>query len=373
MSNLEDIMAILRSQQANVQSKQGALQRASAPQQTAFRNEGQSGMDVLRRGEPDQRRALMEIGLGLMGHQTGASPGQTIGASVSRGFDILDEIRGRKRKQGMESAAVGLGGAKDNRDNSYKTIDAMSKLLPKGESSPTYTYGKGGRYTDQEGNQYLVSQARGNDGSVKPVYTKIDPSSPDEPVGKLDPLGPNGLTAPERIQNDAEGRRLAALQANSAQNAQKAYNQFQSARASIGNIDEALMALENGAETGPLSDLFPSFRASTIALEKAGVEMGLNVIGSVTFGALSKGELDLALSKDLPTNMEEGELQKYLIGKREAQLKLMDELEKAASFFESGGLPSQYIAKLKEEGRYERVDPAANKEINDIVNRILGQ
>lgn len=125
MSSLDDIMAILRSQQANVQSKQGALQRASAPQQTALRNEGQSGMDVLRRGEPDQRRALMEIGLGLMGHQTGASPGQTIGSSVSRGFDILDEIRGRQRKQGMESAAVGLGGAKDSRKFSQDLADPL--------------------------------------------------------------------------------------------------------------------------------------------------------------------------------------------------------------------------------------------------------
>jgi hypothetical protein len=96
--------------------------------------------------------------------------------------------------------------------------------------------------------------------------------------------------------------------------------------ASLLNTAEALDALNSGANTGPVSQYFPSFKEASVRLDNVRNRMGLDVIGGVTFGALSKGELDLALSVALPTGLEEPELRQWLIRKAAAQEKMRDEI-----------------------------------------------
>ena len=72
------------------------------------------------------------------------------------------------------------------------------------------------------------------------------------------------------------------------------------------------------------------FRSSRITI--CGTSLGLDVVGSVTFGALSKGELDLALSKEMPLGLGEAELLEYIERRESALRKYQFELRKAAQY-----------------------------------------
>lgn len=109
-------------------------------------------------------------------------------------------------------------------------------------------------------------------------------------------------------------------------------------RANIGNLDRAIaLVREEGANTGVIASKLPNWKDSTIELENLRSELGLDVVGSVTFGALSKGELDLALTIALPTNLSEPELIDWLERKRNAQGKLADYLTEQARFLSTPG------------------------------------
>lgn len=109
-------------------------------------------------------------------------------------------------------------------------------------------------------------------------------------------------------------------------------------RSNIANLDRAIELVEvEGANTGAIQRLFPNWRASTIELENLRNQLGLDVIGSVTFGALSEGELNLALNTALPTNLSEPQLADWLRRKKSSQEKLASYLEMQAQFLSKPG------------------------------------
>jgi len=113
---------------------------------------------------------------------------------------------------------------------------------------------------------------------------------------------------------------------------QKAFKSVGDIRKNVGNLEAAIAALEAGATTGVIANKFPNWRTSTIQLKNIQNQLGLDVIGSVTFGALSEGELALAMETAMPTNMKEADLKKWLESKRDAQLKLADYLSDQARY-----------------------------------------
>jgi hypothetical protein len=130
--------------------------------------------------------------------------------------------------------------------------------------------------------------------------------------------------------------------------------QIPALRKQLANYDQAIDALDNGASSGAISNLFPSFRASTIELENATNKLGLDVIGMVTFGALSKGELDLALSVAVPRNLPEAELKQYLIEKKTAQEKYATELATMGRFLSVPGRTlNDYLTMMEQAGEIE--------------------
>lgn len=102
-------------------------------------------------------------------------------------------------------------------------------------------------------------------------------------------------------------------------------------------MDKAIDALKNNAETGYIAQYLPTWRQSTIKLQEALKEMGIERINSATFGALSEKELGLALSIDIPENMNEDDLLVYLEEKRAAMQKLAEENRKLYKYMSEGG------------------------------------
>lgn len=103
-------------------------------------------------------------------------------------------------------------------------------------------------------------------------------------------------------------------------------------RSNLNTIDQAIQAIDNGAKSGQIESRAPTWNAATIELRNLQSQLGLDVIGSVTFGALSEGELRLALQTALPTNLNEPDLRDWLVRKKAAQEKLLNYMEEQAKF-----------------------------------------
>ncbi len=100
----------------------------------------------------------------------------------------------------------------------------------------------------------------------------------------------------------------------------------------ISNLQQARQAVLDGAGTGPIEQLWPSFRAESVRLDNMQGRLGLDIVGATTFGALSKGELDLSKSVALPTGLDGPELVKWIDDRIAAQQKKADYLQRQAVF-----------------------------------------
>ena len=116
----------------------------------------------------------------------------------------------------------------------------------------------------------------------------------------------------------------------------KIFDRIQPLSLAISNYDEAITAIDAGAETGVVDSFLPSFRKASIELDNVVKRLGLDVVGNTTFGALSESELKFALSAAIPENLQPADLKEWLVAKRDAQKKVKARVEEAASFLSEG-------------------------------------
>jgi len=155
-----------------------------------------------------------------------------------------------------------------------------------------------------------------------------------------------GPTATEAIKaaqaDEIEQARLTEFQTKSA--SAKA-GMVGSTVSSIINVDSSLRnyakaksslrtAIANNDNiSGVLTQYFPDISVEAAELTNARNALGLDVVGSVTFGALSKGELDLALSQGLPLGLNEPQLLEYIERREVALKKYRQSLVEAARIY----------------------------------------
>ena len=128
----------------------------------------------------------------------------------------------------------------------------------------------------------------------------------------------------------------------------KAFEQLPAIRSNIANLNKGIQLIDEGAKTGRIQRLFPSFQSASIELDNLRGQLGLDVVGLTTFGALSKGELDLALDVALPTALDQTELKEWMQNKRDAQEKLYNVLQDAAIFMGKGGTVAEFLEQGEE-------------------------
>ena len=123
----------------------------------------------------------------------------------------------------------------------------------------------------------------------------------------------------------------------------KGFETIQAIDGNVRNMNRAIVELQNGASTGVIENRFPSFKAATLRLEQIQKELGLDVVGGVTFGALSKGELDLALDVALPRGLQPQELIADLEKRKAAQEKLRAYFSSQIDFLDQGGTVAGFM------------------------------
>ena len=123
----------------------------------------------------------------------------------------------------------------------------------------------------------------------------------------------------------------------SAETLATAYTSYGKVNESLYNIKRMIGALDNGARVGVLENLMPSIRAASVEFDNLRNRMGLDIIGSVTFGALSEGELKIALETAMPKFANEADARDWLTRRATAQEKLMGYLQDQMNWINNGG------------------------------------
>lgn len=117
----------------------------------------------------------------------------------------------------------------------------------------------------------------------------------------------------------------------------KLFDKIEPMDSMIRNYDEAIELLSaDDANTGIVASYMPSVRDTAIKMDNLIKRLGLDVVGSTTFGALSESELKFALDSAVPKSLESAELKQWFIDKRNGQRKIRAGLQEVATFLSSG-------------------------------------
>ena len=146
------------------------------------------------------------------------------------------------------------------------------------------------------------------------------------------------------IQGDRSQQR--ALGGLSSDIVATSYKDMLKVRTNISTLEDAKRALESGAQTGFFTQFLPNISRSATELANVRGRLGLDVVGSVTFGALNESELNLALDIGLPESMDEDYLKGWVQERIDAKKKLLTNLQEAASFLSQGNSIGDWMVEL---------------------------
>ena len=136
----------------------------------------------------------------------------------------------------------------------------------------------------------------------------------------------------------------------------------------LGNIDRAVKLLDQGAGVGSVEKFLPSFKAASVALDNVQKRMALDVIGAVTFGALSEGELNLAKEVALPTGLDTPQLMEHLQARKAAQEKLRSYYNEQIQFLDQGGTIAGF---LRSKDRQQDQQPVTEQPAAQAAPQVL--
>lgn len=186
------------------------------------------------------------------------------------------------------------------------------------------------------------------------------------------------LEADLEIKPDLEAKVTTAKEKakQSQEKVAKLLDQAESARSSVSIYDDMIAAIDDGADSGRLADFLPSVRSSTLQLNNLKNRLGLEVISTTTFGALSAPELKLAMETAVPP-LPPAELKIWAQNKKAAQIKLANQMEEYAMFLDSGGTRAEWVdlqKKVRESSGRDNspAEPQPKIDINALVNKYAG-
>lgn len=135
------------------------------------------------------------------------------------------------------------------------------------------------------------------------------------------------------------------------------FETIQNIDANIRNLDRAVEALDAGAETGAIVSRFtPTLREQSVVLQQIQASLGLDVVQSVSFGALSEGELRLALATALPINLDQPALRQWIVDRQAAQRKLRGYFSRQIDFLDTGGTVAGFLRQERKKAGVQDVD-----------------
>ena len=271
--------------------------------------------------------------------ETGLSNLQAFGAA-------LDPLIMNPNQRAGDSIRAG-GARRVAAGNKNKTIEALKKYAANDPRAKVILDAvQAGALGPSEGiKEYLSITAAGNKNPIRATQKYLNGTSyviTDTGRRVYDPSGKEvfGDAAAKVLEeantyeneNRAVGEGLSSAMKFQQEAANNMFEKAETIRGSISNIDQAIASIDDGAPRGLLPNMLPDITAQSGALSSALSRMGLDVVGSVTFGALSKSELDIAMATAYPPNASGPELRKFLEERKVALSKLLNYTDEAAAF-----------------------------------------
>jgi hypothetical protein len=220
------------------------------------------------------------------------------------------------------------------------------KGLATAQSGGYMTKTVGGVQTDQESGQMFT--------------VRLNPNS--QTIERVDIPGAFGPTESEK---QASALDLVSAEFDVKQGLEKGqevFNQFNIIDKQIQDFRRIGELVDEGAKTGFIQKYLPSTNSATVELEQIAKRMGIDIINSATFGALSATELQLALSTGFDLNLKGDELVDYLERKIAAQTKLRNALMPEVQMLLGGsGLKAYADYKIENRKRHDFADRALSK------------
>jgi hypothetical protein len=315
------------------------------------------------------RRQALKPPVSVAGGSTTAKPEQPglMSRIARRGMDVLQDpvanaqlvtalntLRFEPDPQlakAVQTRAAGVQERRQQAQTANRTAQHLkqigqAQLAQMVEADPTLAsealamaYGVGG-----VSDKFFAPQTDPETGEVYVV--RVNPNT-----GKVERVAVPGTTQ-LTPQEKAELETTKLLVRDDYQKAQKAgvdaFRTYDLIQNDLRSYQQVLDALDQGANTGPLISRLPTLSAATANLEQAATQLGLGVISSVTFGALSESELNLAMKTPLNTNLPPDELRKQVLQIMAARAKLAEELRVKAETLVGGTVKfSEYIKSLR--------------------------
>jgi hypothetical protein len=279
--------------------------------------------------------------------------------SVNPEYDVIDAAgnlvrAGTKKDEKRETKEDALGVLRFVDDGSI--VPGFEATTPSGSEAAIKTAVEVKLY-----NNGMIFQ-QFSDGSIKRIDENGEEVKGSENIAKWNETTREvGLNDPATTAANIANAKAASAQAT------KAYETVNTVRKTISAYDQAITAIEDGAFTSPSKILnnFPTLTNAGADLDSARIALGLGVIQMTTFGALSKGELDLAMESGVPRGNRE-QVMARLQERKAAQIKYADALEEAAIYLgTSGNTIASYMKMQKDNAANpnapsgERPDPAS--------------
>lgn len=270
--------------------------------------------------------------------QTGLSPFQRFGAALDP--LILPEMRAGQqiREQGAQRVAQG------NKNRTIAELEKMASQNPM--AAQLLSAVKAGAISPAEAYKQLITTQYDTSGSIIRATERFPNGAyyvvTDAGRKVYNPQGQlvTGEEAAKTLLEAQESQNLITAQGAGLSEAQKlqskyvneAFAKSDQLTTSIANIDTAIGAIDEGAPRNVFMNLLPDITEQSATLTSALRRMGLDVVSSVTFGALSQSELNIAMDTAYPRNASGPALKAYLQDRKTALQKLRKYTEEAAMF-----------------------------------------
>ena len=311
--------------------------------------------------------------------QTGLSPMQRFGAALDP--LIMPEMRAGQqiREQGAQRVAQG---------NKNRTIAELEKMAASGDALAQQLLSavKAGAISPAEAYTTLLSQKYDTKGDTIRSSVKFKNGSyyviTDKgrkvynTQGILVPDGPEAA----QVLREAElsGIAMEGYGAGAVEQAkfQQKYADDLLGKAAqitenIGTIDEAIKQIDAGARRGPVLDFLPNISPASSSLETALTRMGLDVISTVTFGALSEAEMRAAMATAYPQNLNEQALRQFLVDRKNGLQKLRKYSEEAGIFLSNPmNTRADWVQRMQDRRDQENAASQQNPYMNMTVEEL---
>jgi hypothetical protein len=288
-----------------------------------------------RNGDPEARRLLkgeldsaVNVGMATGVLQAPEKQDPMILSEGQTAFDSAGNIiaQGKEKAVKRETAENALGQRVYIDDGSI--VPGFEATTPSGSVSVDQTAAKTENYLNGTTRQQFQS------GRIAYIGADGKEVTGDENISKFNAAAREaGLNDPATIAANIANAKAASVQST------KAYETVNKVRSIIPVYDQAISAIQDSfAYTSPVGILnkFPTVTNAGADLDSARIALGLGVIQMTTFGALSRGELDLAMESGVPKG-DRDQVVTRLQERRAAQIKYADALEEAAIYLGTSG------------------------------------